>query len=223
MSYLQIKERRIIPRGWEKFFDSNWELVSDILSTLYNCPYKFVPHNDEIFRMFYEISPKDINVVIIGQSPYLDDNACGIPFITRNNTTTKTLSNISKELSRQYRHAKIINPNKIITKWVDEGIFMADMSFSAGIATSNMRECDKYVLNHDTLWEEFVRNLVKYIAKKKKRKIPIILLGTIAWALEDEVMSRYHVIKAPFPTRDDFVGSGIFSQCDELVDGISWL
>lgn len=222
MSYSQIKEIRTFPRGWEKFFHSNWELIADILSTLYDCPYKFAPRNEEIFRIFYELSPKDINIVIIGQSPYSNDNACGIPFITRNGEVTKTLLNISKELSRQYRYASIGNINEMVANWANEGIFMANMSFSIGIAPPKMRDCDKYVLNHDIIWEEFVRNLVKYIAKKRG-KIPIILFGAVAWVLEDEVMSRYHVIKVPLPTRNEFIGSGVFGQCDEFVDGISWV
>jgi hypothetical protein len=65
--------------------------------------------------------------------------------------------------------------------------------------------------------------LVKYIAERKKIKIPIILLGAVAWELEDEVMSSYTVIKAPYPTRDEFVGSKVFAKCDELVDGITWV
>ncbi len=167
--------------------------------------------------------PKDIRVVIVGQSPYADGNACGIPFVTKSGRTTKTLQNISKELSRQYRYSDERNDiNDTITQWVDEGVFMLNMSFSIGIASSGMSQHDEYVLNHDILWEEFARNLVRYIAEKTKKKIPIVLLGAVAWGLEDEIMSAYTIIKAPFPTRDDFIGSGIFGKCDELVE-INWV
>lgn len=173
--------------------------------------------------MLYEIRPEDIRVVIVGQSPYADGNACGIPFVTESGMTTKTLQNISKELSRQYRYSATTKNdiNEVIMRWIDEGIFMMNMSFSIGIPSKKMRECDEYVLNHDILWEEFVRNLVRYIAKKKK--MPILLLGAVAWGLEDEIMSTYNIIKAPFPTRDEFVGSGVFGKCDEFIDGINWV
>ena len=224
MSYPKIKELCLLPPGWEKFFHSNWALIDDILSTLYSSPYNFAPDNQEIFRMMYEMHPKDIRVVIVAQSPYADD-ACGIPFITKSGKTTKTLQNIAKELSRQYKYfdVKRSDINKTIMQWIGEGIFMLNMSFSIGIASSGMSQHDEYVLNHDILWEEFVRNLVRYIAKKSRKKIPILLLGTVAWGLEDEIMAAYTIIKAPCPTRGDFIGSGVFSKCDELVDGINWV
>jgi len=224
MSYLQISERCTIPAGWEKFFQSNWALIDDILLTLYKSPYEFAPNNQDIFRMMYEIEPKDIRVVIVGQSPYADGNACGIPFVTKSGNITKTLQNISRELSRQYRYSTTAKNdiNKVITRWINEGVFMMNMSFSIGIPPFDMPKHDEYVLNHDILWEEFVRNLVKYITNVKKKKIPIILLGAVAWGLEDEIMSAYTIIKAPFPTRDEFIGSGIFAKCDELTE-INWV
>lgn len=172
----------------------------------------------------YEIQPKDIRVVVVGQSPYADGNACGIPFVTKSGKVTKTLKNIGKEIYRQYKYSTAAKDdiNKVVTQWINEGVFMMNMSFSIGIAPQNMPKHDEYVLNHDIIWEEFVRNLVRFIAETKKKKIPIILLGTVAWGLEDEIMSAFTIIKAPFPTRDEFVGSGIFAKCDELVE-INWV
>lgn len=226
MSYSKVKERCFFPPGWKSFFQSNWGLVADILSTLHDSPYPFAPKNEDIFRMLYAMKPKDISVVIVGQSPYADGNACGIPFVTKNGQTTKTLQNIAKELSREYPFAKKLakkNPNETVMGWIDEGIFMMNMSFSIGIAPKKMDKHEEYVLTHDILWEEFVRELVKYIAKKNKKKLPIILLGAVAWGLEDEIMATYNIIKAPFPTRDDFIGSGVFGKCDGFVDGINWV
>jgi len=219
---IDISKYCIFPAGWEKFFYSNWALISDILLTLHGSRYSFAPSNKKIFRMLYEMQPEDVRVVIVGQSPYADGNACGIPFVTKSGKTTKTLQNIAKELSRQYKYPSKKNINDVVMQWVEEGVFMINMSFSIGIPPSDMRECDKYVLNHDTLWEEFVRNLVKYIASRKKRKIPILLFGSVAWGLEDEIMSAYDIIKSPFPTRDEFVGSGVFGQCDKFVE-VNWV
>lgn len=224
LEYSSMLEDCSMPPGWKKFFSSNWDLISDILLTLHGSRYKFAPDNIDIFRMLYEMRPKDIRVVIVGQSPYADGNACGIPFVTKNGKTTKTLDGIAKELAREYTYMNNIkkNINNVITEWIDEGVFMINMSLSIGIPSKNMPKCDEYVLNHDILWEEFIRNLVKYIAKKKKKKIPILLFGSVAWGIEDEIMSTYNIIKAPFPTRDEFIGSGIFGKCDEFVD-INWI
>jgi uracil DNA glycosylase len=225
MSLSIIKKTRKFPLGWEKFFDSNWEPVRDILLTLHSSQYSFAPKNDEIFRMLYEMEPKDIRLVIVGQSPYADGNACGIPFVAKSGKVTKTLQNISRELIRQYPYARSTkkNPNDVVLSWVDQGVFMINMSLSIGIPPRGMRKCDEYVLSHDILWEEFVRHLVRYIAKKKKSKIPIILFGSVAWGLEDEVIASYNIIKEIFPTRDEFIGSGVFGKCDQLVDGIEWI
>jgi uracil DNA glycosylase len=223
MSYSQVEERCTFPVGWERFFRSNWALIEDILLTLHDSPYKFAPKNVEIFRMLYEMQPKDIRVVIVGQSPYADGNACGIPFVSGSGKITKTLQNITKELLHEYSYADNVDINDVVMGWINEGVFMLNMAFTIGIPPPGMKQCEEYVLNHDVLWEEFVRNLVRYIAKKNKQKIPIILLGAVAWGLEDELMSSYTIIKAPFPTRDEFIGSGVFGRCDELVDGINWV
>lgn len=222
MSYSQVEEQCTFPVGWEGFFRSNWALIDDILSTLHDSPYNFAPKNVDVFRMLYEMQPKDIHVIIVGQSPYTDGNACGIPFVSKNGKVTKTLQNIAKELSRQYHYANNVDINDVVMGWINEGVFMLNMAFTIGIPPTGMKQCDEYVLNHDVLWEEFVRKLVRYIAKKKRQKIPIILLGAVAWGLEDELMSSYVVIKAPFPTRDEFIGSGIFDKCDKLVE-VDWL
>lgn len=220
-TFTKVFDTSIIPPDWKTFFITNWDLVSDILLTLHDSKYKFAPSNKDVFAMFYEMKPKDIKVVIVGQSPYADGNACGIPFVTRTGQTTKTLLNIAKELTRQYPYTTVKNINKVVRGWIHEGIFMVNMSLTIGIPSVHMKKCDEYVLNHDILWEEFIRELVKYIGRKPK--IPIMLLGSVAWGLEDEIMSTYHIIKAPFPTRDEFIGSNVFSKCDEYVDGVNWI
>lgn len=195
--------RVYLSMSWKKFFKKFKYIVDDISETLSNQDGKIYPPMEDMFDMFSMLSPKDIKVVIVGQSPYPSKDACGIPFVTSSGKVTKSLENIRKELMLEYPYLNISSDiNGIIRSWVKQGVFLLNMSLTTGTETED----------HSVMWEEFIREVIKYITK---RDIPVILMGSVAWAIDTK-----HPIRVPHPVARDgkFLGCNVFLQCNELLD-----
>lgn len=169
------------------------------------------PPRECIFEVMHRIKPDDIRVCIVGQNPYPDDNAGGIPFISAMNRNTKFLESIRKELVREYPYLNIPgNINGLVDSWVNQGVFMVNMSMTMGDGK------DPFTNDHSIMWEEFIRELMTWITHR--RRVPVILMGSVAWTLE--VPSGDLVIRVPHPvTRDgSFVGCDVFYRCNSVLD-----
>lgn len=173
------------------------------------------PQKDEILQMFIMISPNKIKMVIVGQSPYPDDNACGIPFLSKKNIIPKSLENIKREIELEY-DVNISNPNRMILSWIDQGVFLINCSLTIGVTGEN------YLRDHSILWKEFIVNLIQFVGRID---IPILLFGKEAWNLEEYIKSKM-VLKVPHPVsrgNKEFVGCNVFSRANDLVDlKIDW-
>jgi uracil-DNA glycosylase len=202
--------------SWRKFFKSNADLLEDIMKYIRVQP-KVYPPVDSIFEMFNEINPRDIRVLIVGQSPYPNRDACGIPFMSKFGTNTKSLENIAKELKQEYPHLSLPrNYNRIISGWVKQGVFMINAAMTVGPG-------DDYMSDHSVIWHEFTQELIRYITSKVS--IPVILMGSTAWALDSSVVvsNGCKIIKVPHPV--GFIGCDVFLKCNTYLpeDPIMWL
>ncbi len=199
-----------VPKPWRKFARSNAVLIGDIMRTLTNVEDVVYPPRDLIFEMMDHLAPEDINAVIVGQNPYPDDNARGIPFASAKGRNTASLENMRKELRREYPYLNIPrNINRLIHSWVNQGVFMVNMSLTIGSGK------DPFTSDHSVIWEEFVRELVEYIIRK--RHVPVILMGHMAWELD---VPGSLAIRVPHPVARDggFVGCGVFGKCNAVLD-----
>ncbi|CAG8655676.1 7755_t:CDS:2, partial [Ambispora leptoticha] len=102
---------------------------------------------ENIFRLFREIPPDKIKVVILGQDPYhLPEVADGIAFSTQKpNFIPASLRNIFVEFSKNLNCAP---PNKgNLLPWVKEGIFLVNTALTVrdGQALSHMRQKAKKI------------------------------------------------------------------------------
>lgn len=218
-------EETNIPKYWKKFFRRNKNIIDDIIKTLDNYSAKsqnmYYPDKELIFDIFHRLSPKKIKVIMVGQSPYPNENACGIPFVTSSGETTKTLENLHKELKLEYPdlHLRSQDMNTLITKsWIRQGVFLLNMSMTIG-KTTNVKE--NYLEDHSVIWEEFIRNVVSYITRDKN--IPVILMGSASWVIDNRFS-----IKVPHPVsrNNNFIGCGVFLKCNSYLspeDTILWM
>lgn len=217
----------LIKRGyhipWINFFQNNWNIISDILITLDKSGQTYVPNSQDIFKMFYLMEPNDIKVIIISQYPYQNNNACGIPFVTKKEgLITKSLRNIMLELEKEF----LIKPKnaKFLDSWIKQGVFMINFSFSMGINyqkyNNQSNSHDTSVFDHKILWEEFTRNFIKYIRSIRNDNccIPVILLGQVTWELDDEIRPPLKPIKVSDPREDSFIGCNVFLTCNNLLE-----
>jgi uracil-DNA glycosylase len=199
----------LLPR-WSSFFSDNKKLIRDILCTIDSSGQRINPGREEIFSIYHMMDPEDIRVVIIGQSPYPDDNACGIPFVSKVGKVPKTLEVMRDEIYFEY-DVRVGDPNGMVLSWVKEGVFIINAAPTIGINTDK-----EYLKDHYILWREYMVNLVSYVCRKE---VPSLLLGKDAWSFEESVSSEC-IIKVPHPvSRSDkkFLGSGLFTSTNSYL------
>jgi uracil-DNA glycosylase len=186
--------------------------LKDILERIDESGQEIRPRREDVLGIYGLLSPEEIKVVIIGQSPYPDDNASYIPFISKLNKKPRTLQVLCQEVKLEYG-VDISNPNSMIEKWVKQGVFIINSCPTIGI-----RGDDPSSFNHSILWRELMENLVKYICT---RKIPLLLFGKEAWYFEQCSSSEF-VRKVPHPVSRDgkFIGCMIFTKTNKYLENI---
>jgi uracil-DNA glycosylase len=206
---------------WKSFFRNNSSLLEDILDTIDRSGQNIRPDRSDVLGIYRLLSPQKIRVIIMGQSPYPDDNACGIPFVSKKGLIPKTLSILKEEIALEYG-IQVHDPNDMVESWVSQGVFIVNSSPTIGIGKDK-----PYMYDHSILWREFMMKLVEFISKKE---VPVLLLGKDAWEFEQSSSSEC-IIKVPHPvSRGDkkFVGCMLFSKTNEYLETrglstISWV
>jgi uracil-DNA glycosylase len=198
---------------------------------LLNCHY--YPEVQNIFRVF-QMPLDQIKVVIIDQEPHYSPNyATGLAFaVSKNVKTTPSLVSIQKEIlntidnGTDYLGGKLGNW-KTLEHWEEQGVFLLNtaLTVEAGMQGSHLKH-----------WQEFTKQVVKYIAINQ----PTIwmLWGKYTQALTTQMIpkSKFNVIgynrqlienipmnpeynyilKAEHPLIEYFVKDGGFYGCDHF-------
>jgi uracil-DNA glycosylase len=188
-------------RLWRDFLekDSNLELLNSILDTIDNSGQKIQPDKVDVLKIFRMLAPDDIKVVIVAQSPYETSDAGGIPFVSKRGNIPKTLEVLKNEVENIYG-CRIYDPNKMIYRWIKQGVFLLNSSLTIGVDD----HIPRYLRDHFDLWHEFIAKVLEYICTKD---IPVILMGSVAWKYAVHIASS--PIKTPHPvSRGDKKFSG---------------
>jgi uracil-DNA glycosylase len=183
--------------------------------------FQIVPHPMHVFNMFRMIYPKDVRVVIIGQSPYPGrctitniPYACGPAFLPHPACATipVTLRHIMAELSRDMSQRLHQSPYNTIVSWIDQGVLLLNASLTHGI------DCPEYLEDHSKLWAEVIIEIVKVISEQLD---PVFLLvGQNAWNLESSISSLCIKVSHPVSrveTATPWSHSGVFSQVSNVL------
>ncbi|WP_262903714.1 uracil-DNA glycosylase [Kaistella polysaccharea] len=200
-----------------EYFKTLWEKVQNEYSTE-----KCFPPKDQIFRAL-ELTPfENINVVIIGQDPYHNDNqANGLCFsVSEEVTAPPSLKNIFKEL---HDDLGIERNQKELNDWAEQGIFLLNATLSVRAHSPN---------SHKNLgWEKLTNYMIKEISDKKENVV-FILWGAFAQKKEELIDCDKHLIiksahPSPFSVYRGFYGSKPFSKVNDYLKSknkkpISW-
>lgn len=214
MDLLSIK----YPKTWDIFF--NTEINKDYFQKN-NEKFKKVsegkiiyPTKEQIYRIFWELRPKDIKVVILGQDPYYTsgDMADGLSFsVSDTSKIPASLRNIYKELLRSGEISEIPESGNLL-RWVKQGVFLLNVSLTVfrGEPNSNL-----------FVWQEFSDNLIKFISETEK-DIVFMLWGNYAQKKEYLIdKSKHYVLKtshpSPLSASKGFLGSDCFKLCNKLL------
>ncbi len=170
---------KYIKYNWKDFFDK--QDFTEIEKILKSCIY--YPTQDRIFYAF-NLIPKNIKVVIIGQDPYYSigkGEAMGLSFsVPKDVKISKSLNNIFKNMVK-YKHINKYPNNGDLSLLQYQGCFFINTSLtvSAGKADS-----------HKKYWKQFSINLMKYLSNL--HPMVFVLWGGKALQLKDYIDDKKH-------------------------------
>jgi uracil-DNA glycosylase len=174
-------------------------------------------------KIFRELTPKNIKVLIVGQDPYPTKGiANGISFSTnRINSIPASLKNIHTELNIEGYEINPEDPQKYyLEKWVKQGVFLTNYSLTV---EAEMKS------SHSNLWKKFTESFCKYLAIRKPNMV-VILLGTKAKLLK-KYFNELNVLITSHPAPNScelgFYNSMIFRKCNQRlkelgIEEIQW-
>lgn len=187
------------------------------------CKYTLLPKEEEVFNMFRMMSPHQVKVVLVGQSPYPGScpvtrvpYACGPAFLPAPGcvTTPATLKNILVELCRDFSVRTQKTPRDILVDWISQGVMLLNSSFTLGT------HCPEYLEDHSLVWEEVMQEILEKMSVSLN-SVVFVLIGKDAWKFESCIMSN-NIIKVSHPvarkeTTTPWYGSGVFSKISNMM------
>jgi uracil-DNA glycosylase len=177
----------LFPQEWVSLFLKNPEILKELLKAsklLRNIPDRdnIVPkHNDIIFRVFKELNPQDIKVVVFGNEPYPNRDNDGLAYSCGNSLKpSTTLKNLV---------SKVTSPDEFVldkydlSRWVTQGVFLPNVSL-----TVEKKKPD----GHAKIWHKFT-SLYTELLSSEYPDIIWILLGKKAqnfkpWINENSIV-----------------------------------
>tara|TARA_A100001015_G_scaffold321347_1_gene451631 strand:+ start:5478 stop:6179 length:702 start_codon:yes stop_codon:yes gene_type:complete len=193
--------------------------ILEKLYELYNSKVIY-PNEEDIFKVFSYFDLKEINLVFLGQDPYINDEkhsnkiipqAEGLAFsVPKTHKIPPSLRNIFKELKNEYEDFNIpLNGNLI--RWVkEEKILLLNTALTVEKGKSN---------SHQSIWVDFVNDLIEYISDNGENVV-FLLLGNNAKSKSKLIEEDKHVIvkgihPSPLSANRGFFNSGIFKKVNE--------
>jgi len=174
---------------------------------------KCFPPKEQIFRAIELTAFDDVEVVIIGQDPYHnDDQANGLCFSVSDKVSAPpSLKNIFKELQDDLGIVKTTNE---LDSWAREGVLLLKAPLAVRAHSPNSHK--------DLGWEQFTDYVIRQISQKKDYVV-FVLWG--AFAQKKEILidtSRHDIIKSahpsPFSVHRGFFGSRPFSRINAYLE-----
>lgn len=196
---------------WSEFFNAqDLDYLMDMLDKSKKTIY---PSPENIFRVF-EIAPKDIKVVILGQDPYYNPGqAMGLAFSVNSDVKApKSLINIFKELKSDLG---IERTNPDLTDWHKQGVFLLNTALSVPEMEPN---------KHKKYWKAFTDDLIRYLATRNPNIIYIMwgnnakFYGTkIKYYLNSNDLIHYSPHPSPLSAYQGFFNSKPFSWTNQKL------
>lgn len=139
------------------------------------------PERGKVMRIFQDLQPKDIKVVILGQDPYHNGNATGYAFECKIEESP-SLAKI-RECLEDYCEQDIDSLN--LESWVKQGVFLLNTVLTVEKGKPNSHK--------DIGWEQITTEAIKII-NKIDRPIVFMLWGNYAIEYKKYLTNPKHLI-----------------------------
>jgi len=163
-AFLQENE---VKKEWRDLILDEDDLVRELANIISNADFeKFLPKKKHILSAFAHSSPKDIKVVILGNTPYPDEKYCsGLAFSTSHfKKDLKEHKEIETPLNRF--HEALIQ-NKVLEEeldyfyeheeWAKRGVLL----LNSALTITDKDGSDADIKKHLNLWNVFIKELLK--------------------------------------------------------------
>jgi uracil-DNA glycosylase len=197
---------------WHKLFEFYKPVLVELLEME-----NVLPAKEDILRVF-EMSPKELRVVFLGQDPYHSNGiADGLSFSSKK-CIPPSLQNIFKEIKNNFPERDYEFISGDLSKWFnDEKIFLLNCSLSVlpGKPSSLMSK-----------WEHFTDSVIQYISEVNENCV-FLLLGNFAKKKKVLIKNKDLIVEGVHPSPlsccRGFFGSNVFKQVEErLCSSINW-
>lgn len=156
---INIDYNELFGEKWVKVLEDFLYLdrIKDTLFQAY-CLYEkgnVYPNKKDLFKSFRMCDPAELKIVIIGDEPYKDGTATGIPFAKNVKPTKGDLSDplylIEKCINEKiYKGLKLAHFDYSLEEWAEQGILLLDTAFTTEDKKS-----------HLFLWKPFIYRFLK--------------------------------------------------------------
>jgi len=234
---------KLIPKNynksWEKFIIENQK---KILETEEKIGDNINPEPENVLR-FLNRDLNKIKVIILGQDPYPEKGrATGRAFevgdlhFWTEKFRQVSLKNIVRSIHSVYNgHVKyeeikkfseiqeeikrgefnILPPDELFKSWENQGVLLLNTYLSVEVGNPG---------SHKEIWEEFNKNLLKYVSEKNK-DIKYFLWGKHAESREKYIKSgelyiSRHPMMCSYKYKEDFMKNPCFKETRDLIN---WL
>eukprot|EP00056_Hartaetosiga_gracilis_P012917 m.208583 g.208583 ORF g.208583 m.208583 type:complete len:307 (-) comp13767_c0_seq2:3633-4553(-) len=207
-----------IPSSWQKVLKGEFDKAyfKSLMKFLQGEKAKnktVYPPADEVFSWCRACSPSDVEVVIIGQDPYIrPGQAHGLCFSVKEGVTPPpSLKNIYKELVTDIEG---FTPPKHghLMSWAEQGVLLlnAVLTVEAGKSASHAKQG----------WEKFTDYVIEYL-NTRKNNIVFILWGNYAKKKGKSINKKRHCVlegthPSPLSARN-FYGCKHFSKANKYL------
>ena len=179
---------------------------------------KVFPPKKLILNAFDLTAYDDVNVVILGQDPYINDGqAMGLSFSVPDGVRPPpSLQNIFKEIKQEYGTDSIIK-NGDLTPWAHQGVLLLNATLTVEAYKSN---------SHSNVgWATFTDQVVRYL-NKRERPMVFMLWGNFAISKKRLITNPNHLVltaahPSPLSAFHGFFGCGHFKKANEFLENFN--
>lgn len=172
------------------------------------------PPKNLMLAAFDNVSPAEVNVVILGQDPYIHQGqAMGLSFSVPDGVRPPpSLQNVLKEIKNDLGYDSIIKGGNLLP-WANQGVLLLNSVLTVEEGKSNSHKGKG--------WEQFTDQVIRYL-NNRESGVVFMLWGANAIAKRHLVTNRQHLVltsahPSPLSAYHGFFGCKHFSQANEFL------
>jgi uracil-DNA glycosylase len=171
------------------------------------------PSDDETFTALRFTDPDRVNVVILGQDPYINEGqAHGLAFsVKAPSAPPPSLKNIFIELADDVPNIKPVKTGSLIP-WARQDVLLLNAVLTVRESVSNSHACHG--------WEELTDAVIKTLSDRRDHLV-FVLWGSFAQSKAKLIDPRHEIIlgahPSPLSARRGFFGSRPFSKVNSAL------